>query len=232
MAHTVPHIHVQDGELELRMAPSVPFWRCEPLMIALGIALLLHLVPFALFYVPQTTVAHDTLPAFPVTAVADHLAVSENTAYAHVEADRRMRVLAPPHSAYPSLPALMDIPASVTLENMVLGSLEFDLPASTPHVRGGLRWLMSGPLANEKLRSSLVGELMIAPTQDLRLRFAVQVDQQVGRILWIQTLEPSSDALLHAQMEKIIRQIRFQPHRCGGVIHGELEVWVYGEETS
>lgn len=212
MVRMIPHIQMQDGEIELHLTPPIPFWRCQPLMIALGIAVLLHLAPFVLFYVPRSTFGHDNLTVFPVTAIADQSAApATQSTFAQAENERRLRVWSPPHTAYPALPPLI-----------VADNTEFDLPL-TQHANA-VRWIVSGPLADEDVIGALPVTIAQSPAEDQRYRFAVQLDRQRGQVLWVEVLESASQL---AEVEKIVRQIRVPSHTQGGVVKGEIEAWVY-----
>lgn len=229
MVHITPNVH--DGEIRLCLNTRLPLWRHRTFRIALGISLVLHLVALTLFRVPNVVSNPNERAVKPIAVTADANSGVQTVVLVHQNADRRMRFLAPPRSGLPPLPALIEgMDAELSGEGMI--GPEFDAASPRYHPEQHLEWLLSGPVANERIISVLPTWLDEAPALDQRVRFTIQIDQRLGQVLWLYPVETSADKPLTAQLEQLARRLRFQTHANGGVIQGELEVLIYGGEAS
>lgn len=208
MLRLVPH--AQNGHIELILNSRPSIWTQRTLHFALGISLCLHIAALSLVRVPDEVINDNGRSSPPVTVTAEMRPSHETSALADWPVDRRLHSLAPPRSGLPSLPALVERP---------IAAMAFST------VEAQMQWMLSGPLAGETLLSVLPTWVDNIPLREQRLRFAVQVDQRSGKVLWLNPVEAWSDQMVVDKVEEIIRRLRFQPRPNGGIISGELELF-------
>lgn len=217
------------GHIALQVRRRTPLWRNASLLLALGIALTMHLAALGLFRIPDGWQVLPLGQPAPVGVFADTSWETESSAKAQLHADRRRPGQENPPRT--QLPALAQIHPGHTHSKRLPGAPMHHLTFLTLHsfqplsrqpliqTRPSIQIQLMGGLADEPLQNPTKEWIQGLPKVESQYLFAVQVDQRAGQVIGITPLQGDSKIA-----ESYVRKLRFRPRPHGTLIAGEIEI--------
>lgn len=221
-------------EITLVMHKREARWASRDMWIALSIALTLHLGALVLFRFPilklsylnaPKTILVDAEPNSGLTTTADWIA--------HGTAQLLPDSLLPSLTSIPRQPQwdltataypMSDIPIQASfrrLENLT--ALAVEMPEMAAPKKTQMQLVVSGPVAQQLLRSNASLPRMDTKCPECSLRYDVRVDGLVGKVCWYNLLSEAPQDLAKAS-EQAILELRFERNPRKYMTSGIIEV--------
>ena len=217
----------------------------KPFIMALGIALAIHLGLFTLFHVAPFTIGLNETVFTPTRVEAD--TPSSESAIADVEPTiQNIRGLPniPVSNPTPALPAKLFIarPMEYTKADhfmrrtfskieQVIYEPEFNPLIRSP--KKPVEMIISGIIADQKLLFNGLEDKPIPPlskrNDEQRLIYAVKVEGKTGKVFWYEALKPAQETQINAFAESVLRSMRFELNPKVVAMNGEIELHFYQE---
>lgn len=213
----------------------------QTFLIALGIAIVLHLLPFLLFHIKPFKISNHGTISLPTHVESDlntaHPFDFDSWVFSQIETKRKFSDLFAPQISFPELPKMsVDLKEKID-KNQLFTDIEIThldqllLPITFLTTRDSIQIYISGPLAEKKALEipykqlkDLGFETKETCCNSYRVIYDVRVQDESGEIIWFETKERIAEKKYQELADKILEEIRFSPKKNCCITSGQVEI--------